>query len=613
MGYVILSKESGKQLSQRKLETYDKYCRIIRWGRRFPIEFCRVFLGVELLDYQKYAIWNSWTAQFVLWCWSRAAGKSTVAAIYLMLRCMLFPFYNVYIVSNVGQQAKETFMKLEDIAKQRIATFVDSTNVFLSEVLQNSSTGDGFTHSPESFRLQLFNGSSINTLNSDPTNAKGRRGSVLVDEAGWTPEELLVQCEQFANLSENFKLGGNIDVELEPLNFPTQLIYTSSASDTESAYYKKYKEFTRQMLIGNPSYFACSFDVSAVMAATKDGKPIPVPLISQDKVDRAMRDSPEKGQRELYNHFSSETHEGQILTRRDIMLHTKDYLPILRNETGVQQFLLSWDSARLNDNSVIEAAEVYKDPQKGWCMRLGAVHSLVDRKTKNKTPLNTPAQMKEFKKLLLAYNGTHYGKLDYENILCCVLDAGAAGGMLGNSDYLLDDWEDDYGVKHRGLIDTSHKANETNKYTFLNAVDILKLLDPKGNRNDIFASIESMVKLGVVEFPTEYEIGKEYVSFMNEDGTEVRHELSNEEVVTLSNIELLKTEIITMCKYTNQGSISYNFPSDKRNKMHDDRVFAFGLLCWKLAQLRHGDAVTKEPDPIDPNTAPTFATAVDFD
>ena len=97
-----------------------------------------------------------------------------------------------------------------------------------------------------------------------------------------------------------------------------------------------------------------------------------------------------------------------------------------------------------------------------------------------------------------------------------------------------------------------------------------------------------MVKLGVVTFPAEYN-DKDYLSFIEDNGEETRYDLSEDEKFSLIQIELLKTEIITMCKYESNGNITYNYPPDKRNTMHDDRVFMFGLLCFYLAQLRRGN------------------------
>ena len=192
-------------------------------------------------------------------------------------------------------------------------------------------------------------------------------------------------------------------------------------------------------------------------------------------------------------------------------------------------------------------------------------------------------------------------KLDYENIKAIVCDAGAGGQMIGGvTDYLLDDWVGKDGNVHKGLIDRAHKANETALKKFPNAVDIIKLIDPRGHRNEIFDAAERMTKLGVVTLPADYE-GKDYLIKILDDGTEERYDLSYDEQVALSQIELMKNEIVTMCKYTNGGNVTYNYPPDKRNTMHDDRVFVYGLLCWYLAQLRRGQIFKNNAQPLTAN------------
>lgn len=593
MDITIINKPSQKEISQRKLETYDKYSKVIQWGRSYPIEFSSRFMGIEYLDIQKYAIYNSWVKDFVLWLESRNAGKTTKLGGYTMLRSMLFPFHATYFLGNTGDQAKEVFKKIEKIAKKEIESFTGCTDIFFNELKKNGATSDGFVHNPASFTCQLFNGSEINTLNSDVTNIKGKRANlVCFDEAGWFSDELFVQAENFVNQDENFKLGGNIDITLEPKGIPRQLLYASSASDTSSEYYKKFKYFSERMIMGDQKYFVCNFTIDLVMKAKFNGEVYP-PLISQDKVDKAMGDNREKALRELYNKFSADSHEGQILTRRDIMQHTKRRPPLLFNDTGTRLFALAWDSARLNDNSIIGAAEFRLDDEKGWCMDLHNCVSLVDVATKKKTPMRLPEQVKRFQDLLIDYNGSEHGKLDYENIKAVICDSGAGGQMVGGvSDYMLDDWLGKDGKRHKGIIDKKHKANETAIRSYPNAVDIMKLIDPRAYRNEIFEALEQMVKLGVVTFPADYD-GKDYIINIDDEGNEDKYNLSADEQTALIQIDLMKTEIITMCKYTNAGNVKYDFPPDKRNTMHDDRCFTFGLLCFFLAQLRRGTLINK--------------------
>lgn len=585
-----------KKVSPRQLERYHRYAMILNWGRSHPIEFCKRFMGIDLLDLQKYTVYNTWFATFAVWLKCRNGSKTTELAIYSMLRSLLFPNHVTYFLGNTGEQAKETFKKIEKIAKKEVESFVGCTDFFMEEIDQRGPTGDGFSHYAASWSTRLYNGAEIYTLNSDPTNIKGKRANlVCFDEAGWFTDELFVQAEQFVNQDENFKLGGGIDISLEPKGFPKQLLYASSASDTSSGFYRKFKSTSTNMIMGDKRYFACDFTIDSILHAKFDGDPYP-PLISKEKVDRAVSDNHEKAMRELYNKFSADSYQDQILTRRDLIQCTKNRPPLLTNDINNRIFVLAWDSARINDNSVIGAAEFRNDEKLGWCMDIHNVISLVDVMAKNRTPMRLPEQVECFKEILLAYNGAQNGNLDYENIKAVVCDAGAGGQMIGGvTDYLLADWKDKDGTPHKGLIDRQHKANETARITYPDAVDIIKLVDPRGHRKEIFDAAEAMTKLGVVTLPAEYD-GGDSLYILSDDGEEHEYRLSHEEKISLMQIELMKTEIITMCKYSNNGNITYNYPPEKRNTMHDDRAFVYGLLCWYLASLRRGQVVKKQED-----------------
>ncbi len=595
-----------KALSAKKIKEYLRFCKFLQWGRLNPVDFASAVFGIEMLDLQKYALINSWPRQFVLWLECRNAGKTTLIAIYVMLRSLLIPYHVTYLLGKIGGQSKQIFKKIEEIATQRIETFLGVTDVFYNELRKDGANSTGFKHDPNSFELNLFNNAAVYTLNSDPTNIKGKRASLVVfDEAGWFSDELFTQAEAFVNQNEEFKLGGDVDLSIEPTGFPRQLLYASSASDTNSGFYRKFKNISERMLLGDTRYFSVNFTADALLNAKVDGKPY-TSLVSKDQIDKMMTEKREAALREYYNHFSADSFEGQIISRRDLMQCTENYTPIMSNDTGNRIICMSWDSARLNDNSVIVIAEFYKKKERdkdsgrtrdmGWHMRILNVVSLVDVKTKQRTPMRFPEQVERFKQLLLDYNGTQHGKKDYENIKRIICDAGAGGQIIGSvADYMLAHWTDSFGNEHKGIIDVSHKANESARATYPDAVDIMTLVDPRAHRNEIFDAIEKMVKLGVVSFPADPE-GRDFITHIDDEGNDIVTQLTPEQMVACSQIELMKTEIVTMCKYVTQGNIRYDFPADKRNRMHDDRVFAFGLLCWYLAKLRRGDVVTRRPE-----------------
>lgn len=111
MSITIISKDTELGLTQKKLESYKKYSEIIQWGRRNPVKFSEIFLGVTFMDYQKYTFMNSWDKQFALWLMSRNGGKSTMSAPFIMSKMLLFPNFQSYILSLTAMQSQDTFLR----------------------------------------------------------------------------------------------------------------------------------------------------------------------------------------------------------------------------------------------------------------------------------------------------------------------------------------------------------------------------------------------------------------------------------------------------------------------------------------------------------------------
>ena len=64
----------AKVLSQRKLEAYHTYSKIINEWRRNPVWVDEEMLGSKLMDYQKWSFMESWIRPYVLWLMCRGAG-----------------------------------------------------------------------------------------------------------------------------------------------------------------------------------------------------------------------------------------------------------------------------------------------------------------------------------------------------------------------------------------------------------------------------------------------------------------------------------------------------------------------------------------------------------
>lgn len=166
------------EVNIRKQEIFERYNRLIQWGRKHPTRFIEKIFGIELLDYQKWVILNTWTAEKAAWVCSRNAGKTFMGAIYLMAKALLFPKFQIKIMNVSGKQSFETFTKIEDIAKKNIASLLGVTDVFSDELVKSNANTDGFTHDQKGYECELYNGSNIKAIVGKPTTVVGSRSNI---------------------------------------------------------------------------------------------------------------------------------------------------------------------------------------------------------------------------------------------------------------------------------------------------------------------------------------------------------------------------------------------------------------------------------------------------
>lgn len=598
-------------MSQRKIDGYLKFSKIIQWGRQNPVKFVERFFGLELLDYQKYVFMESWSTPFVLWCMGRSSGKTTLGSPFIMAKSLLIPKFEAYILAGVGSQSQEMFMKIERIAKREISSFTGLTDIFYNETVKSSSNTDGFTHNPASYQYSLYNGSVVRSLNGSFDNNRSKRSNLnFYDESGFAPDDLFTTSEPFTVQNSDFKLGGDIDVQLEPLQFPNQLIYASSASSTDTYFYRKYKDFAKKMFLGDRRYFVADISSDVVISATYNGKLYPVSLLSQEKVDTAMRENKEKAMREYKNIFTTEGSDQQIIKRASIIRNSKVSVPVLAND-GTKKFVLAVDPARQHDNSICTPAEFYYDDDHGWRMSISNSVSFVDIAKKKKTPMKTPDQIKHFKQLLLDYNGSQGA--DYENILQVLIDSGAGGGGVSSwADGLLEDWIDSTGNKHKGLIDAKHDEYAVHAHKYPSANKSLTLVSPQKFKRDMFDALIEMMNLDLISFTETYD-GKGSLFLVEKDGEPKEHKLSLDEEIALKNVDIAKEELVSIYSFkSTNGNVRYDLPPEKENKIGDDRAYTIAMLAWYLRNLRRESITKKKTKKIDWANAPSFVSAIEF-
>ena len=416
------------------------------------------------------------------------------------------------------------------------------------------------------------------------------------DECGFMTENAISVMEAFAAQDSNFKTSTdkNFNIKAQRKRCPTQLIYASSASDVDTTFYKHYKDFAKQMFLGNTrNYFCCDISCDIPLHPTMDGEAYP-PLLTQSKVDSAVKANNEKAMREYFNKFTKDGGVNQIIKWGMVRRNESFILPELCYVDG-GLYCIAFDPARSGDNSIITVMKIVYDENIGYYGEIVNCTNLVDIANKKGMKMASPDQIKELKDYILAYNGK---SPDYQNIESISIDSGAGGGGVSAfSDNLLEDWIDTKGVKHKGFLDRDFELYTGYENKYPNASNKLNLLSPQKYRTQMVDEFIELMKLDLIKFPKEYS-GKGYVTLEREKNGEIelyKKTLSFEEEVALVNIDVLKTEITSVYKFENpeKTSKSYRFSKEKEGKMHDDRFYTIIMLSHFLFDLRRKNIVNK--------------------
>lgn len=574
----------------------------IAFYRRNPCIACEDLLGIKLIDAQKWMLQSTWNAQHNVWCCSRNFGKSFLGAIFMILKAVLYENQAIYIVSSVGDQAKETFSKIEEIITRmgKTAASIRSLKDIVEKETKKSATNKtGFSHNPQGYTVEFYNGSEIYTINSKPDSARSRRATlVFFDEAAFCSDELITVCEAFATQNTDFitSVEENYNPEAEHRQVPTQLIYASSQDQMDKTFYKHYKNFAKRMIAGDRNYFVCDMICDVAIQTYMNGEPY-TPLLTRSKVDAALKSNKDKALREYFNQPTADGGSSQIV-KWDVVRRNEHFVLPTLHWTPNSKIALAFDPARTSDNSILGVMNLYQDKELGWCGDIINCVNMVDTATKKKYKLDSNRQLEELRNQIVLYNGQNP---DYEYIDSILLDQGAGGGGVSTyADGMLNEFDDKYGKTHRGFIDATSEIYETYLKQYPNNSDKLRLISPKKYRTQMVEEMIELMDIGVIHFPYEYS-GQDCVKLIKEidsSGNEIweNHELSDDEKLALVQIDLMKTEVTSIHKTQNseKTSVNYALSKEKETRMHDDRFYVLIMLAHRLYELRRGNIVNKE-------------------
>lgn len=463
------------------------------------------------------------------------------------------------------------------------------------------------------------------------------RGSVIFDESGFLSDELMNVYGAFAIVNKSLKTGKDssgksidpIRQRCFPSGMPYQKTYISSASSTDTKFYKLYRDFSKKQIMGDPDYCVLHIDCELAFKPTIHGELI-APLLSRSTVESEMRTNPEKARREYYCIFTTEAGTDAIIRRGVITRNEEVRKPLLYNDTGNKKFAILYDPARSRDNSIILVLEIYDYELPDGSIekrgRLVNCINLLDVGKKIKSPMQTPDQVEYLKQLILDYNG---GADGYENIVGVYIDAGSGGAGVNIADYLMSDWTDKSGITHRGLIDKEFSSDYIKK--FPNAVDKIRLMSPSAFKSIMYEAAIELTNQDKISFTATYDNkgyltvfdidqkiidkekekitdklkklklnDKDFEEKLNEELSKVQSvntkviKLDWKDEIALRNIDALKEEVVNMVrKKRESGKDSFELTPEKANKLNDDRAYCYAMAGYALMQERRKGLIKK--------------------
>lgn len=513
--------------------------------------------------------------------------NSYLASPYMMARSILIPNMNCYIMGPAGNQAKELFGKLESLAKGNIASVIGASSVFVGELMK-TGTSDGFVHDKNSNYCKLYNGSSINTLNSVIKNIVGIRSNLSVfEEAGKIEKDFYALAKPFSAQDTNF-ITGNINADCYPRQLPNQMLYISSAESVDTELWEMYKLCALKMLEGDKEYFVCDLDSEFSLHPMINGKPSK-PLVKQSIIEDAYRTNKFKAAREYGNIFDKTGGQDALVNRGTLDRYSIPYEPIKENEGG-KKYLIIFDPSSKRDNSMVLVAEIFEDEKRGLMLKIVNCKNLIETlPSGEKLIIQKPEQVEVLKSIILDYN---LGAVDYENIEQLIIDAGAGGGGFDLAQYLMNEWTGKDKKIHRGFIDLEDPYMKPRANDYPGNAKNLLMFNFKKSKVDAYEAAQDMINQGLVIFPKNMNARGE-VEFPEEnaDGSInvkcVR--MSQEDFLILTEVELMKEELIGMekIKNTQTGAISFDTSHEMKMKgLHDDRSDCVAMACWYLKKKR---------------------------
>lgn len=212
--------------------------------RANPHRFVEDFFGVRLKRFQVILLWAMMNNHFFMFIASRGLGKSFLSAIYVCVRCILYPETKIIVTSKVKSQGISVLRKIKEDLRPKSA--------FLQREIIDINTG------AQDPRIDFANGSFIRVMAAND-GARGARGNLLlVDEFILVEKDIIdTVFKKMLTSPRHPKFLDKPEYQNRPdLKERNMQMYLSSAGMKTHWAYDTMRSYTAQMLKG-AHYFVC--------------------------------------------------------------------------------------------------------------------------------------------------------------------------------------------------------------------------------------------------------------------------------------------------------------------------------------------------------------------
>lgn len=223
-----------------KSERFQKQMHIwVAYYRSNPHRFAKEFLNLDLYIFQAILLWAMVHHNIFVFIASRGLGKSFLAAIYLVTRCILYPESKIIVAAGQKGQAIEVLLKIKD-------ELLPKSPLLAREISElKTSTQDPV--------IGFHNGSWIRVVTARQGSRSKRANILLVDEYRMVDEKVL------SSVLKPFLTGQRRPrftrkEKYKNYNEPNKQMYLSSAWYKNHWAYDHMMEHTKKMVAGAKSF-----------------------------------------------------------------------------------------------------------------------------------------------------------------------------------------------------------------------------------------------------------------------------------------------------------------------------------------------------------------------